>query len=89
MPAEDVVRARIDKQVKAEAAAVLSAMGLSLSDAIRLLLVRVAQDKALPFAIAVKVPNAETRAAIAELETGHGERFTTVEALMADLNADD
>ncbi len=89
MPAEDVVRARIDKQVKAEAAAVLSAMGLTLSDAIRLLLVRVAQDKALPFAIAVKAPNAETRAAIAELEAGHGQRFATVEALMADLNADD
>ncbi len=58
MPAEDVVRARIDKQVKADAAAVLGAMGLSLSDAIRLLLVRVAKDKALPFE--VKVPNAET-----------------------------
>ena len=87
MPAEDVVRARIDKQVKAEASAVLEAMGLSLSDAIRLLLVRVAKDKALPFE--VKAPNAETRAAIAELEAGKGERFESVAALMADLNADD
>ena len=72
MPAEDVVRARIDKQVKAEAAEVLESMGLSLSDAIRLLLMRVAKDKALPFAL--KVPNAETREAIAELEAGRGER---------------
>jgi DNA-damage-inducible protein J len=87
MPAEDVVRARIDKQVKADAAAVLEAMGLSLSDAIRLLLVRVAKDKALPFE--VKAPNAETRAATAELEAGKGERFESVAALMADLNADD
>ena len=87
MPAEAVVRARIDKQVKAEAAAVLEAMGLSLSDAIRLLLVRVAKDKALPFE--VKVPNAETRAAIAELDVGKGERFASVAALMADLTADD
>lgn len=87
MPAEDVVRARIDKQVKAEAAAVLESMGLSLSDAIRLLLVRVAQDKALPFAL--KAPNAETREAIAELEAGRGKRFASVEDLMADLNADD
>jgi DNA-damage-inducible protein J len=87
MPAEAVVRARIDKQVKADASAVLEAMGLSLSDAIRLLLVRVAKDKALPFE--VKVPNAETRAAIAELEAGKGERFASVAALMADLNADD
>jgi DNA-damage-inducible protein J len=87
MPAEEVVRARIDAQVKAEAAAVLDAMGLSMSDAIRLLLVRVAKDKALPFA--VKVPNAETRQAIVELEAGEGARFESVEALMADLNADD
>jgi DNA-damage-inducible protein J len=87
MPAEDVVRARIDKQVKAEAAAVLESMGLSLSDAIRLLLVRVAQDKALPFA--VKAPNPETREAIAELEAGRGKRFASVEDLMADLHADD
>jgi len=51
------------------------------------LLVRVAKDKALPFE--VKVPNAETRAAIAELEAGKGERFESVAALMADLNAGD
>jgi DNA-damage-inducible protein J len=87
MAAEGVVRARIDKQVKADASAVLEAMGLSMSDAIRLLLVRIASDKALPFE--VKVPKAETRRAIAELEAGTGERFETVVALMADLNADD
>lgn len=63
MPAEDVVRARIDKQVKAEASEVLEAMGLSMSDAIRLLLVRIARDKALPFEI--KVPNAMTVATFA------------------------
>jgi len=73
--------------VKADASAVLEAMGLSLSDAIRLFLVRVAKDKALPFE--VKVPNAETRAAIAELQTGKGERFARVSALLADLKADD
>ena len=87
MSAEDVVRARIDRQVKAEACEVLGAMGLSMSDANRMLLVRIAKDKALPFA--VKVPNAETRQAIAELEAGKGARFASVEALMADLNADD
>jgi DNA-damage-inducible protein J len=68
MPAEEVVRARIDKQVKAEAAAVLEAMGLSMSDAIRLLLVRVARDKALPFAI--KVPNATTVATFEATDRG-------------------
>ena len=53
-----VVRARIDERTKAEAAAVLKTIGLSLSDAFRLLLVRVAAEKALPFD--PLVPNAET-----------------------------
>mgnify|MGYP002684134915 CR=1 FL=1 len=70
MPAAEVVRARIDKQVKADASAVLEAMGLSLSDAIRLLLVRVAQDKALPFDI--KVPNSETAATFEATDRGEG-----------------
>jgi len=53
-----VVRARIDERTKAEAAAVLKTIGLTLSDAFRLLLVRVAAEKALPFD--PLVPNAET-----------------------------
>ena len=47
MPSDTVVRARVDQQVKAEASEALEAMGLSMSDAIRLLLVRVAKDKRL------------------------------------------
>ncbi len=43
------MQARIDNQVKKEAAAVLSTIGLTVSDAVRLLLTRVAHDKALPF----------------------------------------
>lgn len=61
MTTDTVVRARIDGQVKEKATAVLHEMGLSVSDAIRLLLVRVAAEKALPFE--VKVPNARTEAA--------------------------
>jgi DNA-damage-inducible protein J len=87
MAADTVVRARIDGQVKERAAKVLADMGLSVSDAIRLLLVRVAADKALPFEI--KVPNAETRAAMAELEQGAGASFDSVAELMADMNAED
>jgi len=68
MYAGDVVRARIDKQVKAEASAVLKTMGLSMSEAIRLLLVRVAKDKALPFEI--KVPNATTVATFEATDRG-------------------
>lgn len=47
----DVVRARIDGQIKAEATNVLAGMGLSVSDAIRILLTRIAADKTLPFDI--------------------------------------
>ena len=87
MASGTVVRARIDGQIKEKAAKVLAEMGLSVSDAIRLLLVRVAAEKALPFE--VKVPNAETLAAMAELERGEGAQFENVADLMADLNAED
>ncbi len=85
--ADTYVRARIDTATKERAADALEAMGLSISDAIRLLMLRVADERRLPFE--VKVPNATTRAAIAELEAGKGKSFATVEALMADLHADD
>jgi DNA-damage-inducible protein J len=81
------VRARIDTVTKERASDALEAMGLSISDAIRLLMLRVADERRLPFE--VRAPNAATREAIAELEAGKGKRFDTVEALMADLHADD
>lgn len=87
MPANDVVRARIDAKTKAEAAAVLATIGLTVSDAFRLLMIRVAQDKAMPFE--PLIPNAETIAAMEEARSGNMKSFTTIEALMADLNADD
>jgi DNA-damage-inducible protein J len=87
MAAAEVVRARIDSILKKEATAVLSDMGLSVSDAIRLLLVRVASEKALPFD--VRVPNAATQAAMHDVQKGKVARFDSVDALMADLNADD
>jgi DNA-damage-inducible protein J len=87
MVSDAVVRARIDEEVKKRAAKVLADMGLSVSEAIRLLLVRVAAEQALPFEI--KVPNAETTAAMRELEQGGAARFDRVADLMADLNAED
>jgi DNA-damage-inducible protein J len=87
MSADTVVRARIDARVKEKAAGVLAGMGLSVSDAIRMLLVRIAAEKALPFE--ARVPNAETVAAKEELERGEGRRVASVADLMADLNADD
>lgn len=89
MPAMNaVVRARIDEGVKAEAEAVLSQIGLTASDAFRLLMVRTAAEKRLPFELLQ--PNAETIAAINEARSKGGtERFATAAALMADLHADD
>jgi DNA-damage-inducible protein J len=81
------VRARIDTNTKERAASALEAMGLSVSDAIRLLMLRIADEQRLPFD--VKVPNATTKKALAELEAGKGKNFTSVDDLMADLHADD
>ncbi len=85
--ADSYVRARIDTATKQRATEELDAMGLSISDAIRLLMLRVADERRLPFAI--KAPNAATRKAIAELEAGKGKKFKSLKALMTDLNADD
>lgn len=64
MAATAFVRARIDENLKDDAAAVLAEMGLTVSDVIRITLTRIAKDHALPFEL--KVPNAETRAAMEE-----------------------
>lgn len=85
--ADTYVRARIDTATKERASEALESMGLSISDAIRLLMLRIADEHRLPFE--VKVPNAKTRKAIQELETGKGKRAKTVKVLMAELNADD
>lgn len=85
--ADTYVRARIDTTTKIRATDALAAMGLSVSDAIRLLMLRVAAERRLPFD--VKVPNASTKKAIAELEAGKGKKFASVDALMADLHAGD
>ncbi|SEF03958.1 DNA-damage-inducible protein J [Rhizobiales bacterium GAS188] len=85
--ADTYVRARIDTSTKERAADALEAMGLSISDAIRLLMLRIADERRLPFD--VKVPNATTREAMSELEAGKGKSFASVDALIADLHADD
>ena len=85
--ANRLVQARVDKDVKEEASVVLAAMGLTVSDAVRLLLTRVAREKALPFA--PLVPNAETIAAMRDARAGNLPRFDDVESLLDDLHADD
>ena len=85
--ADTYVRARIDTDTKERAASALEAMGLSISDAIRLLMLRIADEHRLPFD--VKVPNATTKKAMAELESGKGKKFAGVDDLMSNLHADD
>ena len=79
-----MVHTRIDQKTKDRAAKSLAAMGLSVSDAVRMLLVRVAAEKAIPFE--VRVPNAVTARAIQSLERGEGKRVKSVEALLKDLD---
>lgn len=84
---DSIVRARIDAATKQEAAAVLAGMGLSVSDAIRLMLAKVARERTLPFDVR---PNAETVAAMEEARRGNLPSFSSTSDLMADLNrADD
>ena len=85
--ANQLVQARVDKNTKDEATAVLAAMGLTVSDAVRLLLTRVAREKALPFA--PLVPNAETIAAMREARAGKLPQFENVESFLGDLHAED
>lgn len=87
MAANALIQARIDAATKEEATAVLAAMGLTPSDAIRMMLTRVAREKALPFE--PPVPNETTIAAMREAREGKLARFSGVAALLADLDADD
>jgi DNA-damage-inducible protein J len=87
MPENSVVRARINGRLKEEAAAVLAAMGLTVSDAFRLLMVRVARDKALPFE--PLVPNEKTVAAIKAARRGELKKAASFRKLIEQLDADD
>ncbi|MGH8784081.1 MAG: type II toxin-antitoxin system RelB/DinJ family antitoxin [Cupriavidus necator] len=87
MSASTFVRARIDVEIKEEAAIVLEAMGLTVSDAVRMLLTRVAREKALP--VELMTPNPATIAALREARAGGLRKFGSVSDLMADLNDED
>ena len=87
MSANAVVRARIDGQIKEEASVVLAAMGLTVSDALRMMLTRVAREQSLPFD--PMVPNATTIKAMRDARRGKTTKHKSLDSLMADLNADD
>lgn len=81
-----MVHVRVDEQIKAQATETLAAMGLSISDAVRVFLMRVVADKQMPFEL--KAPNVETRAAMSEADEiarAHHARFATATELFDDL----
>jgi DNA-damage-inducible protein J len=86
MTANSVVRARIKETDKAEATAVLAAMGLTLSDAFRMLVKRIAEEKALPFE--PLVPNRETIDAMKAARRGELTTAGPPGKLLKSLNAD-
>jgi DNA-damage-inducible protein J len=83
MPSTTMVHVRVDEKVKEEACATLAKMGLSVSDAVRMMLVRIAAEKALPFE--VRVPNITTVKAMQSADKKQGKRFQSPEALFEDL----
>ena len=85
--AATLLHVRVDKKVKAGAMKALAKMGLTVSDAVRLLLIRVATEKAMPFD--VRVPSRETLAAMEAGERGKVTRASSVKEMMVGLNAND
>ena len=82
-----IVRARIDEKTKEEAATVLASIGLTVSDAFRLMMVRIVKDKALPFE--PLIPNAETVEAMREARRGKLKKYPNAKAMLKAFNADD
>lgn len=83
MTATKMIHVRVDEETKDRAAQTLAALGLSVSDAVRLFLKRVVIEQALP--LSLKVPNAETQAAMEEARAMNRARFATAEDLFDDL----
>ena len=88
MAATAMIHVRVDEDDKAKAEEALRAMGFSVSDAVRIFLKRVVADQAIPFEL--RVPNAETRAAMTEateMLRHRRARFANAQELFDDLDA--
>lgn len=84
MSSNVTVQSRISPELKKQADAIFDSMGLSTADAIRIFLQQVVNSGGLPFQPTARRPNAETRAAMQEIESGGGEVFQTPQDLFAD-----
>ena len=83
MASTTMVHVRVNEKVKEQAAETLAEMGLSVSDAVRMMLIRVAAERALPFE--VRAPNATTVKAMRAADKGRGKRFRSARELFKDL----
>ena len=81
----DVINARIEPELKSSAEKIFKSLGMSTTDAISIFLSQVVLNQGLPFA--VKIPNAVTRAAVDEVRSGKGKKYTSSKALMDELGA--
>jgi len=81
----DVINARIEPELKSSAEKIFKSLGMSTTDAISIFLSQVVLNQGLPFA--VKIPNAVTRAAVAEVRSGKGKKYASSKALMDELGA--
>lgn len=82
MARTETIRARVEPELKSKAEAILKEVGLSSSEAMRLFLFQVVQQRGLPFE--VKIPNAETIEAIENIQAGKGIRVNSIEELFDD-----
>ena len=82
--ATTMIHVRIDEELKNDATQALAAIGLTVSDAVRLLLTRVAAEQSFPFAL--RVPNAETIAAMQEARAMTRARFSSADELFQALD---
>ena len=87
MSTNTIVRARINEEIKKEATIVLSEIGLTVSDVFRMLLIRIAREKELPFE--PLVPNAKTIEAIKAARNGNLITASSLDNLLTELNAND
>ena len=87
MPQNQLVQARVDGEIKAQATAVLAGMGLTVSDVVRIVLTRVAQEKVIP--VELLTPNPTALAAMEEAREGNLPRIPSAKKLFEELNADD
>ena len=87
MAATTTVQARIETKLKGDAEEILHAMGLSISDGMRLFLRQVVNSNGLPFQPVAKKPEAITVAALEEAKLGQGKQFTNTADLFAHLRS--